>query len=70
MLAGLPPAPADVTVTVPVYFPALRLESPALLIETLMDDGTVPLAVAESHADAAPVEVVNASPDVPVILTD
>jgi hypothetical protein len=39
-------------------------------MDTLMDEGTVPLAVADSQADAAPVEVVNEIPDVPLMLTD
>jgi hypothetical protein len=34
-----------------------------------MDDGTVPLGVAESHADAAPVDVVKLTPAVPEMLT-
>ena len=67
MPAGLPAAPAEVTVTVPLYVPVDR---PDGVTEMLTDDGTVPLGVAESHPDAAPVEVVKEIPDVPVTLTD
>ena len=63
-------APVEVTVTDPVCGPTERPESPAALMEMLMDDGTVPLGVAESQADAAPVEVVNDIPAVPEMLTD
>jgi hypothetical protein len=65
MAAGLPAAPVEVTVTVPLYVPAVRV---AAFTDTLIEDGTAPLAVAESQ-DAAPVEVVKAIPDVPVMLT-
>jgi hypothetical protein len=67
MPAGV--APGDVTVTVPLYDPAARPVSPAALIDTLIDDGTVPLGVADNQADV-PVEVVNEIPDVPPMLTD
>ena len=70
MLAGLPVAPLEVTVTVPVCGPTERPAKPAGLMDTLTDDGTVPLAVADSQADAAPVEVVKEIPDVPEMLTD
>ena len=69
MPAGLPVTPAEVTVTVPVCWPADRADRPAALSDTLMDDGTVPLGVAESHADAAPVDVVKLTPVVPEMLT-
>ena len=68
MLAGLPVAPVDVTVTAPVYIPAVR---PVVLIEMLTDDDgeTVPLpGVAESQEDP-PLEVVKEIPGVPVMLT-
>jgi hypothetical protein len=72
IVPGLPPAPAEVTVTVPLYWPAARPERADALMDTLMEDGTVPLGVAESQ-EAPPeveVEVVNEIPDVPEMLTD
>jgi hypothetical protein len=72
MVAGLPPAPDEVTVTVPLYWPAARPERAAALMDTLMEDGTLPLGVAASQL-APPeevTEVVNEIPDVPVMLTD
>ena len=68
--AGLPVAPVEVTVTVPLWGPTERAARPAGLIDTLIELGTVPLGVAESHADAAPVSVVNEIPEVPVAFTD
>lgn len=69
IVAGLPAAPLEVTVTEPLYAPAERPDKPAALIDTLIEDGTVPLEVAASQA-VPPVEVVNEIPDVPVTLTD
>jgi len=69
MLPGLPVAPVEVTVTVPVCCPTDRPARPAGLMDTLMDCGTVPLAVADSQADAAPVDVVKAMPAVPLMFT-
>jgi hypothetical protein len=54
---------------VPLCGPADRADRPAGLSDTLMDDGTVPLGVAESQEDAAPVYVVKFTPDVPVTFT-
>jgi hypothetical protein len=39
------------------------------LSDTLIEDGTVPLGVADNQVEV-PVEVVNEIPDVPVMLTD
>ncbi len=69
MPAGLPVTPAEVTVTVPLCGPVDRADRPAALSDTLMDVGTVPLGVAESQEEAAPVEVVKLTPVVPEMLT-
>ncbi len=67
MIAGLPAAPGDVTVTVPLKVPGVV--SPLVLTEMLTVDGTVPLlGVAESQLPPA-ADVVKLIPDVPPILT-
>ena len=63
-VAGLPVAPGDVTVTLPVYVLAGRSEG---LTDTVMLPGTVPL-VAESQ-ETPPFEAVYVIPEVPPILT-
>jgi hypothetical protein len=73
MLAGLPVAPTEVTVTEPLYIPAVvRLDRTDWLSDTLMEDGIVPLAVDESHEPPPVVEelVVKLNPEVPEMLTD
>jgi len=69
IVAGLPEAPVDVTTTEPVYEPAAR---PVVLTEMLIGEGTVPLAVAESHDPPVVVValVVKPIPLVPAIFTD
>jgi hypothetical protein len=69
--AGLPAAPGEVTVTVPLNVPGVVKFT--ALIEILMFDGTVPLRVDESHPDGPLVvagAVVKLSPALPVMLTD
>ena len=66
---GLPVTPGEVTVTIPLCGPTDRADRPAALSDTLMVAGTVPLGVAESHADAAPVEDRKFTPVVPEMLT-
>jgi hypothetical protein len=69
MMAGLPAAPLEATVTEPLYVPAAR---PVMFAITLMEPGTVPLAgVADSHEppDVVAEAAVKVIPDVPVMLT-
>ena len=50
MTAGLPVAPMEATVTVPLYIPADRPDKTDEFIDTLSDEGTGPPGVAESQA--------------------
>lgn len=68
MVAGLPLAPAEVTVTVPVNVPAVV--NPAVLIPMLRLLGTVPPVAGDAVSQVWLVEEVKAIPDVPEILTD
>jgi hypothetical protein len=67
--AGLPTAPVEVTATEPLNVPAVV--RPAVLIETLMEDGTVPPGVTDSHdpPETVDAEVVKLMPTVPEIFT-
>jgi hypothetical protein len=69
MVAPLPVAPVEFTVTEPVYCAAVV--RPAVLIEMLTFDGTVPLIVAASHEPPELVAglVVKLIPGVPVTFT-
>ncbi len=73
MLVGLPVAPVAVTVTDPLYMPAVvNPDRTDWFSDTLMEDGIVPLGVDESHEPPVAVveAVVKLVPDVPEILTD